>query len=177
MSARKCVSQVIPFRQMSRVQIVGEILIGLFLLIVGAVFGPLFKRLWQWFNRPSPLTPQTRGELTTQLAISEGALSRFNYLGSNQKDLFLYLIQLIFFVLFCSIFAVMLYISPQLTPGDPYIRLHLVAFYIFLILADLVCLLGMIEASKMSDKRLDGEKARVQKRIDDIKKLLNPPTP
>ena len=162
---------------MSRTQIVGEFIIGLFLLIIGAASRPLFKRLWQWFNRPSPLSPQTKGELTTQLASNDYALTRLTYLGSHQKDLFLYLLQLILLALFCSISAAMLYISPQLSPGDPYIRLHLVAFYLFLIIADVVCLIGMVEASKMSDKKLDGEKARIQKRIDDINKLLHPPTP
>lgn len=71
-------------------EIVGNIAIGIFLLIVGAVSRPVFKPILERMNQPSPLTPQMRGQLTETLAYQEIALERLNYLDSHPRDLFLY---------------------------------------------------------------------------------------
>src|SRR5207244_4487422 len=67
--------------QMTREQIIGNIVIGLFLIVAGAVLHPLLKRAWKWINRRSPLTPQTKGQLVTNLAMYEDSLERLNYLS------------------------------------------------------------------------------------------------
>jgi hypothetical protein len=99
---------------MTREQIIGNVVIasvvGLFLIVVGAVLQPLLKRLWERMNRPSPLTPQTKGQLVTNLAIWESELERLNYLSTHAKDLFLRLIQLVMVTLLFSIAAFWLYV-------------------------------------------------------------------
>jgi hypothetical protein len=96
---------------MTRAEIIGNLIIGIFLLIVGAAASPLLKRLWEKMHQPSPLTPQTRGELTKNLGFYEEQLARLNHLGKNQKDLFLYLFQLLFAALFLSVSAALVYLG------------------------------------------------------------------
>jgi hypothetical protein len=75
---------------MTREQIIWQIVIGLFLLAVGAVLQPIFKRLWARMNRPSPLNPSEKGSPLTQITMQEQALERLNHFSTHSKDLFLY---------------------------------------------------------------------------------------
>src|SRR6266496_1048058 len=88
-------------REQIIVNVVIAVFVGLFLIVVGAVLNPLLKRMWARMNRPSPLTPQTKGQLVTNLAMYEDSLERLNYLSTDAKDLFLYLIQLVMSLCFC----------------------------------------------------------------------------
>jgi hypothetical protein len=160
---------------MTSAEIIGDILIGVFLLIVGAVSRPLFKKLWEWMNKPSPLSPQTKGQLTTSLAMSENALERLKYLDSHPRDLFLYLVALLFAVLFFSISSVLIYLLPAFHLSSPYEDLRLAVLFLALVLADLFCIFGLVECSRFSEKKIKGQKDRVQKAIDDIKKSLTSP--
>jgi hypothetical protein len=60
------------------VNIVISLVVGLILIVVGAVLQPLLKRLWERVKTPSPLTPQTRGQLMGQLLVWEAELERLN---------------------------------------------------------------------------------------------------
>src|SRR5438105_11483576 len=82
-------------REQIIVNVVIAVFVGLFLIVVGAVLNPLLKRVWERLNRPSPLTPQTKGQLVTNLAMYEDSLERLNYLSTHAKDSFLYLIQMV----------------------------------------------------------------------------------
>jgi hypothetical protein len=159
----------------TRAQIITEIIIGLFLLIVGAVSRPLLKRLWQRMNRPSPLSPEYKGQLTKSLAMYEMELDRLNYFAAHSKDLFLYLLGGLFTVLFLSITATIIYIFPPFHSTDthPYLTPRFAIVLLLLLFADGLCLVGAVESSKLSDKKLQGNKTNLQKRIDQIRDSLN----
>lgn len=163
---------------MTHEQIIGSIVInfivGVFLLVMGAVLRSPLKRMWERMNRPTPLTPQTRGQLTTNLATYEASLERLNYLSTHLKDLFLYLIQLVFVVLLFSIMAFFLYTFKLVVRDAPPVELSYVLVLTLLVLAGLCCGLGLSEAGRMSDKKIDATKESIQKRIDEINKQLNP---
>jgi hypothetical protein len=167
---------------MTHDQVVGSVVIslvvGLVLIVVGAVLQPLLKRLWERVNTPSPLTPQTRGQLMGQLVLWEAELERLNYLSANAKELFLRLIQLTVTALFLLIIACWLgvvrflsILSPPLPPHDllPIMALVVLTF------AAVISLTAMLEAGKLSGKKIDATKKGIQKRIDEINKQLNPP--
>jgi|SRR5579864_5673693 len=52
---------------------------GTLLLIAAKALGPLFKKISERMNRPSPLTPQSKGQLVTAIAQSETELERLRY--------------------------------------------------------------------------------------------------
>ena|ERR1035441_1272586 len=158
---------------MTHAEIIGSLLINAFVLVVGAVCSPLFKRLWKRMNQPSPLTPKTKGQLTESLAMSEFALDRLNYLDTHAKDLFLYLIGILFSALFLSVSASIIYVLPVFM-SSPYLNFHDLVLLLILALADIFCIIGLVECSRMSDKRIQGQKDRIQKTIDVIKKRLDP---
>jgi Trk-type K+ transport system membrane component len=99
--------------QMTHEQIIGNVVIsvvvGLFLIIIGAILQPLLKKLWQRMNRAVPLTPQTRGQLLYNRTLWEAEIERLDYLSTHRKDLFLLLIQLMMVVLLTIIAAFWLY--------------------------------------------------------------------
>src|ERR1035441_9205947 len=131
---------------MPREQIVWQVGIGLFLLAVGAVAGPLLKRVWAWMNRPKPLTPQTKGQLVTSIAMQEKVLERLDYYSTHSKDLFLYFFQVAMIALLCFIGAFGLYTYAPLSIAQPFVLM-------FLILAGVVSFIGLVEAGRMSDKK------------------------
>ncbi len=52
-----------------------QILIGLVSsAVAGAVLQPSLKALWEWLNRPRPLTPSERRSLITFIDLQEEAL-------------------------------------------------------------------------------------------------------
>src|ERR1700694_258343 len=89
--------------------VVIEIVVGLILIVVGVALHPPLSRMWERMKAPSPLTPQTRGQLMAQLVVWEAELERLNYLSTNAKELFLRLIQLAMAALFVSIIAFWLF--------------------------------------------------------------------
>jgi hypothetical protein len=165
---------------MTHEQIVGSVVIslvvGVFLIIIGAVLQPLLKRLWERMNAPSPLTPQTKGQLTGQLLGWEAELERLNYLNTHAKDLFLNLFVVCMASLLLLALAFLLFVlrvmltTPQ--PND----LLLAFVVVVLTMAILIFGLAIRQAGRMSDARIEGTKKSVQKHIDEINKQLNPPT-
>jgi uncharacterized membrane protein YbhN (UPF0104 family) len=164
--------------KMTREQIIGSIiinfLVGVFLLVMGAVLRSPLKRMWERMNRPAPLTPQTRGQLVTNLATYAASLERLNYLSTHLKDLFLYLIQLVMAALLFSIMAFFLYAFKLAIRDAPPVELSYVLVLVMLVFAGLCCGLGLWEAGRMSDKKIDATKESIQKRIDETNKQLNP---
>ena len=159
---------------MTHAEIVGNIAIGIFLLILGAVSRPLFKRIWERMNQPSPLTPQTRAQLTVYIAMEEGRLERINYLDSHPRDLFQYLLQLLFGALVFSLSGVLILVASIFFTKGPYVQAGGLFLFIFLIFADILCLFGLIEAGRMSEKNIQKQKDAIQTRIDQLNKQLNP---
>jgi hypothetical protein len=152
---------------MTREQIIWQVGIGVFLLALGATAGPLLKRAWTWMNRPTPLTPQSKGQLVTYIATQEYALERLNYFSTHPKDLFLYLFQIAVGALICFIGAFASYVC-----APPSVKAFVL---MFLLLAVMLCLLGLFEAGRMSDKKIDTSKKSIQKSIDDANTRLNTP--
>jgi hypothetical protein len=166
---------------MTRDQIVGSVVIslvvGVFLIIVGAVLQPLLKRMWERMNAPSPLTPQTRGQLLGQLVIWEAELERLNYLGTHTKELFLHLFQVCIAAVILAIAAFELYIVRMLilTGSRSEVDVFLAFTVVLLALADVFFVIAMVEAGRMSEKKIGLTKKKAQKRIDAINQQLNPP--
>jgi len=156
-----------------------SLIVGLILIVVGAVLQPLLKRLWERINAPSPLTPQNRGQLMAQLLVWEAELERLDYLSTNAKELFLRLIQLAMAALLLSIIALWLCVvrflvtlaPPPLAPIDllPVLALMVLTF------AVAISLTAMLEAGRLSAKKIDATKKGVQRRIGEINHRLNPP--
>jgi Trk-type K+ transport system membrane component len=152
-----------------------KLMVGLVLMVVGAVLGPLFKRIWEWMNRPTPLTPQTQGQLVTSRAMAQASLDRLNYLSTHPKDLFLYLVQLVMAALLFIDMALLLYVSKQLAHNGTPADLSLVLILFVLVVAGVMCTIGLLEAGRLSDKKINPLKERIQKSIDEINNKLSPP--
>jgi len=159
---------------MTHAEIGWNVAIGIFLLIVGAVSRPVLKRIWERMNQPSPLTPQTRAQLTVMLAMEEGRLERINYLDSHPRDLFLYLLQLLFGSLLFSLSGVLILVASIFFTKGQYVQPSGLFLFILLIFADILCFLGFIESGRMSEKKIQKQKDIAQTRIDQINKQLNP---
>lgn len=162
---------------MTHEQIVGSVVIslvvGVFLIILGAILQPLLKRAWERMNAPSPLTPQTKGQLMAQLVLWEAELERLNYLNTHAKDLFLNLFQVCMAAFLLLGLAFLLYVVSFIpTASGGLFRIWALAV---LTVAIGVFGLAIREAGRMSDKRIDGTIKNVQKRMDEINKQLNPP--
>src|SRR5580698_11230064 len=81
---------------MTASQIVLEVAIGLGLIVLGVFVKEPLERFRDFLKRPSPLTPQTRGQWITYQAMMEDSLARINHLYTHPRDLYLYLFQLVF---------------------------------------------------------------------------------
>ena len=160
-------------------QIVGGVVIsfvvGLLLIFVGAVLQPLLKRAWDRLNAPSPLTPQTKGQLMAQLVVWEAELERLNYLATDAKELFLHLFQVCMAALLLSVLAFLLYVVRSILVTPQPTDLFLALMVVVLTFAGAFLVIAMREAGRISDKRIDVTKKSIQKRIDEINKQLNPP--
>ena len=113
-----------------------------------------------------------------QLLMWEAELERLSYLSANPKELFLRLIQLAAAALLLLSLACWLGVvrflstlSPPLPATDFFPILALVV----LTVAAGVSLIAMLEAGRLSDKKIDATKKGVQKHIDEINKQLNTP--
>ena len=166
---------------MTSEQIVEEsaigLVVGLFLLVLGSALHSPLNRVWERIKRPSPLTPQTKGQLVTSLEMAKDSLQRLNYFSTHSKDLFLYLIQLLLAAVLLSTTAFAICAFRLLVKNAPagYVDLLLLTVEVFLALSGVLCIIGLAEAGRMSDKRIDASKNRIQKNIDEINKKLNPP--
>ncbi|MEO7141923.1 MAG: hypothetical protein ABI165_00295 [Bryobacteraceae bacterium] len=112
----------------------------------------------------------------TSLEVAKCSLERLNYFSTHSKDFFLYLIQLVmaallFLTTAFAIYAFRLLLQSALAG---YIDLALLAVVVLLAIAGVLCALGLWEAGRMSDKRIDASKDSIQKNIDEIDRRLNP---
>ena len=166
---------------MTHDQIVGTVVIslvvGVFLIFLGAVLQPLFRRAWERMNAPSPLTPQTKGQLMASLVVWEAELERLTYLSTHPKELFLYLFQLCVAALLVSVLASLMCVVGFTLAPPAFTNLFLALALAALVLVGGFLATAMWEAGRMSDKKIDVTRKKVQKRIDDVNKLLNPPAP
>jgi|ERR1700683_1334604 len=165
---------------MTHEQITGNVainlIVGLFLIVVGAVLQPLLKRMWQRMNQPVPLTPQTKGQLVTSRAIWEAELERLDYLSTHSKDLFLRVLQLMMVVLLFLVAASWLFaVRMLLKVGQEanYADVFLLFMVVMLTFAGAFSILGIKEADRLSGKKIDASKETIQKRIDEIDRQLN----
>jgi hypothetical protein len=165
---------------MTRGQIIGEVVIalvvGLFLLAVGALLQSPLKRVRERMNRPSPLTPQTKGQLVTSLETAKYSLERLDYFSAHPKDFFLYLIQLVMAALLlmtmaCDIYSFRLLLR---SAAAGYLDFSQFIVVVLFAMAGVMCIFGLVEAGRMSDKRVDATRNSFQKSIDEINRKLNP---
>ena len=152
-------------------QIVWQILIGLFLLAVGAILRPVFNRVWGWMNRPAPLSPRDKGKLVEQIATMENTLEELDHFTAHPKDLFLLMIQLLMGALLSCIVAVCLYVCKPAFLG--FFRELDTLMIVFL--AIMLCIAGILLAWRMSDRNIDALKSALRKRIDEARIKLNTP--
>jgi len=157
-------------------QIVIEIAIGLAMLVVGVFLREPLERFREILKRPSPLTPQTRGQLTQNLAMTEQSLDRVSYLNTHPRDLYLYLFQVVFAVMvfdgLAAIFLCWIYANPASPEHDLLFALSIVLIVLGIVLA----MIGIFEGKSLSQKQIDATRAKLQKQIDQYKKLLADPT-
>jgi hypothetical protein len=148
---------------MNKQQIIWQIVIGL-LLLAWEVLKPLLERMRAWVNRPSPLSPKDKGKLLEQILMQEQALERLNHFSQHPKDLFLFLYQVagVALLFFMAAVCTQFYGGPGL-------------LLLFVTLSAMMVLLGILEASRMSDKKIEATRAGIQKSIDDAKQKLNTP--
>jgi len=107
--------------------------------------------------------------------LSGTPLMSIGRLTTHPKDLFLYLIQLALAALFFAFSAIFLYGFRLLILAKPLIDLLQLTVIILFALAALLSFLGFFEAGRMSEKKIDATKERIQNQIDDINHRLKPP--
>jgi len=152
---------------MTAAQIVWQIIIGLFLLVMGSVLGTLFKKMWARMQRPTPLSPQDKGRLVEQIAMQEYELEKLNHFVAHPKDLFLFLFQLLIYVLLSFVASFVIYATPTLLGKFRYPDLTLM-----LLCGVLLCVACILLARYYSDKRIDANRRVIEKRIDEAKSKL-----
>jgi len=146
---------------------VGQLLVGLFLLVLGGALPPVLKKDWVAMNRPGPLTPQQKGELVKRIAEQEAVLENYRHYKNHPNDIILLMFQLVMAQIFAFAAAVCLPLySPALKAASV-----LCFFLVFLI-----GLLGILYSNFASDKNIDKTMQRTQKTIDEAKTKLNTPS-
>jgi hypothetical protein len=162
---------------MTASQIAIEIAIGLALLVVGVFLREPLERFREILKRPSPLTPQTRGQLTQNLAMTEQSLERVNYLNTHPRDLYLYLFQVVFAVMLFDGLAAILFLWIDAYPASPRRDLLFALSIVLIVLGIALATIGIFEGMSLSQKRIDATRAKLQKQVDQFKKLLADPHP
>jgi hypothetical protein len=157
---------------MTAFQIAMEIAIGLALLVVGVFLREPLERFHEYLKRPSPLTPQTRGQWTEYLAMMEQSLERINYLHTHPRDLYLYLFQLLFTGVVCDGIAFIFFIWTYAEPVSPQRELWLALSVVLLSIGIVLAMLGIVEGNRLSQKRIDKTRAKLVEQIDRYRKLL-----
>ena len=149
-----------------------EVVIGLALIVVGFFLQAPLKRLRQSLKDTGPATPQNRGQWTTYLDQYEQSLERINYLDSHPRDLYLYLLQLILAAILLDGIAFVLFIWVYANPTTSQRELWLVLSIVLIIMGIVLAFIGIIEAKNLSQKQIDATRAKIQKQIDQYKKLI-----
>jgi hypothetical protein len=153
-------------------QIAVEVAVGLALLVAGFFIREPLERFHEFLKRPSPLTPQTRGQWTQYLAMTEQSLDRINYLNAHPRDLYLYLFQLVFSGIVFDGLAFILFIWIYAKPTSPQRELWLSLSIVLIVIGIVLATFGIFEGKSLSQKRIDATRAKLQRQIDQYKKLL-----
>jgi hypothetical protein len=152
-------------------QVLFQILIGLFLIVVGAVLQPLFQRLWAWMHRPGPLSPRDKGKLVERIAMLQSQLEQTNHYIAHPKDVFVALFQLVMTTFICVTAAFGIYVfQPRFMGIFLYPNMFLLIAF-----AVMLSVVGIFSVQNLSDKNIDAHKASIQKQIDEATRKLNTP--
>jgi uncharacterized protein YoxC len=152
-----------------------EVAIGLALLVLGVFLREPLERFREFLKRTSPLTPQTRGQWTEYLAMTEQSLARINYLNTHPRDLYIYLFQLVFATMTLDGMAFVIFVWAYANPASQQRELFFSLSIVLLVLGIALIVLGVFEGNRLSQKRIDATRAKLQKQIEQFKKLLAEP--
>jgi hypothetical protein len=164
----KMLAVLVGWLEMTREQILWQIVIGLFLLVVWELFRPVLRIMWARMNRPRPLSPQDRGKLTEQLAMQERELERLNHFAAHPKDLFLFSLQLMMGAFLSLIVASYMYAYRPAFLGV-FIDVDILGLGL---VSTLLFIVAILWGRSMSDDNVDAARKKIQMRIDDAKKKL-----
>jgi hypothetical protein len=153
--------------KMTLKEIIGQILIGLFLIGLGTFLQPYLKRFWAWMNRPRPLTPSQKGSLLTYIETQEQVLERLNHFGTSSKDLFLYLFQLAMMGVLLFMGAVFLYAYQTTFYAEKFLLILLL-----ISLSLVMFIAAFVEANRISDKNINAHKETIRKNIEEARRKL-----
>ena len=153
---------------MTREQIFWSLGINLFVLIVGAILSPLFKRAWDAIRTTGPLTPRDRGKLVEYIAKMEIELERTERFIRHPKDLYLLLfrIAMITFASFTLAFALYAF-QPSFL--GPFVKLEVVMLLFLVVFASLI---SAWIAYQFSDENIRVYRDAVRQRIEEAKAKL-----
>ena len=140
--------------------------------MVGVFLREPLERFREFLKRPSPLTPQTRGQWTEYLAMMQQSLERLN---THPRDSVLYLFQVIFAVMVFDGVAFILFLFVYAYPANLWRDLWFAVSIVLLVLGIVLAMIGIIEGKSLSQKLIDATRAKLQKQIDQYKKLLAEP--
>jgi len=116
-------------------------------------------------------------DAANQRPLARNSLERLNYFSTHSKDFFLYLVQVLMAALLCLAIAFATYalrlLSQSATAG--YVAPLLLTVVVVFVISGVLCALGLAEAGRMSDKRIDAIRNNIQKNIDEINRKLNTP--
>jgi ABC-type bacteriocin/lantibiotic exporter with double-glycine peptidase domain len=154
---------------MTREQVIWNFAIGVILIVFGAAMRPVFKQIWKFLNRPSPLTPQTKGKLMEELTNQQNELNRVNKVTQSSQNLFLHLFQLL------VIGLILFFISLVLFVFKNYYPLMWLASFLFFAFSIGLLSAAVKDSFKLSDTAIQGTRQKIAKRISEIKALLDIP--
>lgn len=142
-----------------------QIVIGIFLIVVGMVLQPMLKKVWVHLNKPGPLSPREKGNLVEQLAQLEATLENRDHFKNHPNDLLLLMFQLVFLETILLSLAICL---PLYFPSFTAFGL------IFILLALLFGAVGFAMAVQLSERKSEGGRQKIVKSIADIRAKINP---
>jgi hypothetical protein len=162
---------------MTPAQIVIEVAIGVALIIVGVFAREPLERFKEYLKRPAPLTPATRGQWTQYVAMLEQSLERIDHLNSHPRDLYLYLLQMMFASLLADGLALFIFAWIYAAPPNPsHIKDISFAFaLVMLLLGIVICIVGIFEGKRFSQRQINVTRKKLQKKIDQYKIMLAGP--
>ena len=106
----------------------------------------------------------------------EQSLERIDYLHTHPRDLYLYLFQLLFAGAAFDGVAFILFVWTDPNSASPQRELWLSLSIVLLAVGIVLATLGVFEANRLSQQRIDATRAKIKKQIDQYKKLLAEPT-
>jgi hypothetical protein len=129
----------------------------------------LLKPLWKRINAPTPLTVQAKLQIAQYLEYSEQALRRLDHMAAHPKDLYLYLFQITLtsLLLICAGFVL-----GFVATFYPVIQLFSVLSLLCFIPGVGLSIAALVEAQRMSEKKIAKTRAKVEASIRDARSKL-----